>query len=97
MSDTPCRTNPHIVHPQTERQRLEARRRVEVLGIPSFRALFGERYGTDWGLLPGFPNGGAYCMPPQNRFQRWMRRNMEEGQAVEGQYTTRFSARVVEA
>ncbi|KJA27122.1 hypothetical protein HYPSUDRAFT_212781 [Hypholoma sublateritium FD-334 SS-4] len=90
-------TNPHSVHPQTEHQRLEARERIEVLGIPSFRALIGEQYGSDWGSLPGFPNGGAYCLTPQNRFQRWMRRDMEEGQAVEGQYTTKFSKRVIEA
>lgn len=91
------RTNPHAVHPQTDRQRREARERVEQLGIPSFRAQISEKYGRDWGSLPGFPDGGAYSMTPQNRFQRWMRRDMEEGKAVAGQYTTKFSMRVVEA
>lgn len=54
-----------------------------------------------WGALPGFPNGAAYCVQPQNRFQKWVRRDMEdedgEEAEVSGQYTTRFNGRVVEA
>jgi hypothetical protein len=96
------RINPHHIISSTKQTRLEDKRRRNALGIPSFPASFGEdKKNILWDALPGFPNGAAYFVQAQNRFQKRVRRDMrdEDGEEAEvsGQYTTKFNGRVIEA
>ncbi|KAF8201752.1 C5-DNA-methyltransferase [Pholiota molesta] len=101
IGDLP-KINPHHIISSTKQTRLEDKHRRNALGIPSFPASFGEdKKNILWDALPGFPNGAAYFVQAQNRFQKWVRRDMrdENGEEAEvsGQYTTKFNGRVIEA
>ena len=45
---------------------------------------------------PGYPHGASYATSPQNRYQKWLRQGMDEGELVTGHYTKRFTAHIVE-
>lgn len=89
------RINPHEIIPENARDRKEANRRLEETGIPRFDAV--SHPDKTFMELPGYPGGSPYPMPPQNRYQKWLREGMDEDDFVLGQYTTRFRPRIVEA
>ncbi|KAF8965236.1 S-adenosyl-L-methionine-dependent methyltransferase [Flammula alnicola] len=88
--------NPHKIIAATKHDRRKAKERLEDLEIPSFNAELGSGDGS-FSSLPGFPEGASYMMEPQNRFQKWVRQEMEDDEEITGQYTTRFSSRIIEA
>ncbi|TFK42486.1 S-adenosyl-L-methionine-dependent methyltransferase [Crucibulum laeve] len=87
--------NPHAIFPATEESKAEVVER-EALGIRQFHAAGAARTERT-----GFTRGEPYAMPPQNRYQRWLRQGMidddgEEGK-VRGHYTKKFVSHIVEA
>ncbi|RDB21087.1 DNA (cytosine-5)-methyltransferase 1A [Hypsizygus marmoreus] len=85
--------NPHKIIPAKPHDKREAKRRLNDLGIPQFDAVLEKSQTT----LPGFPDGAAYAKEPRNRYQRWLRSQMDEDMEVEGHYTRRFGSKLVEA
>ncbi|KAG6862076.1 hypothetical protein C0995_007206 [Termitomyces sp. Mi166 len=83
--------NPHKIIPATLKHKQAVRARIEA-GIPQFPAVHASR-----APLPGFPDGTEYLTAPQNRYQKWLRRGMEDGEEVQGHYTRFFTVQVVEA
>lgn len=90
------RKNPHQYISATKQDRKATKKREEELGIPAMDAVL-ENFDGEFSSLPGYPDGAPYPMEPQNRFQSWLRRGLEEDEEVIGHYTRRMSARPVEA
>ncbi|KXN86923.1 DNA (cytosine-5)-methyltransferase 1A, partial [Leucoagaricus sp. SymC.cos] len=89
--------NPHsIIKTTPEAQKLAQHRRKE-LGIPRVDAVCYDRGSNEFDQYPGYPDGVTYGRNPQNRFQMWLRRDMKQGEQVQGHYTKRFSEKLVEA
>ncbi|KDR81704.1 hypothetical protein GALMADRAFT_239835 [Galerina marginata CBS 339.88] len=88
--------NPHYIISKTNRDRKEARKRRDESCIPCFNAVAKEGDGK-FKSLPGYPEGVLYPVAPHNQYQRWLRQGMDEDSKVTGQYTTRFSSKIVEA
>ncbi|KAF4614568.1 hypothetical protein D9613_003147 [Agrocybe pediades] len=89
--------NPHEIIKATPSDLKESRKRRQEKGIAHFEATRLGRGLDDFNELPGFPEGAPYPMQPQNRYQKWLRRNMDEDDLVSGQYTTVMGSKVVEA
>jgi DNA (cytosine-5)-methyltransferase 1 len=90
------RKNPHQYISATKQDRKATKKREEELGIPAMDAVL-ENFDGEFSSLPGYPDGAPYPMEPQNRFQSWLRRGLEEDDEVTGHYTRRMGARPVEA
>jgi DNA (cytosine-5)-methyltransferase 1 len=76
---------------------VETKRRRDVLGILQCDADVrgGEK---EFKNLPGFPGGVIYAKKPQNRYQKWLRRGLEENAGdLTGHYTTRWKLHIIEA
>ncbi|KAF8077759.1 C5-DNA-methyltransferase [Lyophyllum atratum] len=84
--------NPHDIIPARAHDKQEVKRRIQ-LGIPQHRAFVEDRQSID---LPGFSDGVEYATQPMNRYQKWLRQDMEDME-VEGHYTKAFTSKVVEA
>jgi len=92
---TPHRKNPHNIIPATALDKAELKNRMNVLHIPQFDAEIGKEQDQDEETLyPGYPKAVAYTREPQNRYQRWLREGT--GDEVEGHYTRRFGAAIIE-
>ncbi|KAF8163400.1 S-adenosyl-L-methionine-dependent methyltransferase [Crassisporium funariophilum] len=86
--------NPHAILPEKARHREEVRQRLGA-GIAQIDAVSGSKVLEQDN--PGFVHGAPYPLPPQNRYQKWLRRGMDDDEEVTGQYTTRFASRTIEA
>lgn len=91
------RINPHLIIPARPRDRLEAKRRRDDLGIAQFDA--DKSVGRkEFENLPGFPLGVVYAKEPQNRYQKWLRRGMGGlSTKVTAHYTTHWKPKIIEA
>ncbi|KAF5357987.1 hypothetical protein D9756_001474 [Leucocoprinus leucothites] len=89
--------NPHQIIPATAEDKKLAYHRQYDLGIPLFKAAYNGQASNEFNQFPGYPKGAVYGTKPQNRYQVWLRREMEEGEKVEGHYTRRFSEKIIEA
>ena len=56
-----------------------------------------EDFDDEFSSLPGYPDGAPYLLEPQNRFQSWLRQELEKDEEVTGHYTRRMRARPIEA
>ncbi|KAJ2935641.1 hypothetical protein H1R20_g1454, partial [Candolleomyces eurysporus] len=67
--------------------------------IPEFHAWGNKRDKSNYRLLQpvGYTEGAEYATEPQNRYQQWLRRNIGKDDLLTQHYTSRFSARQVEA
>jgi len=99
LVDVISRVNPHIIVPARPEDRAEAKRRRDVLGILQFDAE-GSNGEKEFSNLPGFPLGVVYARQAQNRYQGWLRHEIEENgssKKVTAHYTTRWKSKIVEA
>jgi DNA (cytosine-5)-methyltransferase 1 len=91
------RKNPHEIIPAKSADKEEAHRRLSgnILQVEAVSEK-GNAY-----TLPGFFGGVDYKTEPMNRYQRWIRSGMGDRngkeQQVNGHYTKRFGAKLVEA
>lgn len=98
-----------MIIPIRPKDRTEARRRQNELGILQFNADV-NKGDRELKNLPGFPLGVEYAKEPQNRYQKWLRSGMtskdkdgsenEKGtgnKLLTGHYTRRWSNKVIEA
>jgi DNA (cytosine-5)-methyltransferase 1 len=81
------------VLPAKTKNKVEVKRRQEQ-GILQISAAF--EPGSHQADNPGFPHGAPYATPPQNRYQKWLRQELDEDELVTGHYTRRYAAHVVE-
>jgi DNA (cytosine-5)-methyltransferase 1 len=88
------RKNPHFVLPAKPKDKAEAKKR-RARGILQVDAASESK--ASWTDNPGYPQGAPYATPPQNRYQRWLRKGMDEDEPVIGHYTRRFVANLIEA
>ena len=100
LVDMMFRINPHVLIPARRRDHAEAKRRCDVLGILQFDAE-GSNGEKEFNNLPGFPQGVVYAKQPQNRYQKWLRRGMENtsgcSMKVTAHYTSRWKPKIIEA
>ena len=79
--------------PAKPKDRVEAKKRQEQ-GILQVDATFEPKSSRSGN--PGYPQGASYATPPLNRYLKWVRQGMDEGELVTGHYTRRFAANTIE-
>ncbi|KAF9454585.1 S-adenosyl-L-methionine-dependent methyltransferase [Macrolepiota fuliginosa MF-IS2] len=89
--------NPHRVIAKTKADEQFDLKRLRELNIPCVDAVYHGAGSNELEMYPGYPDGVEYATKPQNRYQKWLRKEMGEGEKVQGHYTKRFSEPVVEA
>ena len=89
MTEHIHRDDPHDIIPQTS-QTVKQRKHRAKLGIPCEIAV---NIHDDTGLC-GFVQGAEYALPPQNRYQKWMRSRCDE--IVMYHYTAKYGSKLVE-
>ncbi len=90
LSDHIIRCNPHDIITETKKDIRKRTHRTQS-GIPSYSAATN---GDNTGYC-GFSHGVSYPLPPQNKYQEWMRSGNQQGLLLY-HYTAKYGSKLVE-